>query len=763
MTITSYTPRYGVRGLCALLACTLSALGAQENLPSSPAPQEQSDTLRDKLTHQIGVLSEKIRVAEEQATQERAALLGVEMQALHDHVLRLRETRSVYEDHIDALSDLDEARRALESVQLQIQGYQGLPDPPPYMPWIVDTYRDDVKVRKQRRDAQQKALTLAEEQLAQSRENLARAESALALANEKLLKNTSPAAQQRFEWDVEAAMARRQLNQARTAYAEFMVSLERERLAWRDRELSFAQRRMEEAAAKEVYRPEDLDVRKAAIAQQREALLQEVLTAQARRDADQKRLADVRAALDQATEDEEFAVYQALVELRRSEADLSKERVQLLREQLGFLYYEEEIWTARYRLHLEPKGFALIQQRDRMRDLLDSLAAARHTHETREAALRGEARELTRRIAGIQPGTNDLTKAPDRLKVVNAHLDVYSQSLGAIDGMEDLAGRLLEEIAAEQERLTIGERFTQFRQTAQRIWDQELINLDGRPLTVRKIGAALIIFIVGFSLIRVFKRYLRKALHARSHIDPNAAALIERLAYYAMLALVVLITLQTVSIPLTVFTFLGGALAIGVGFGAQNLINNFISGIILMAERPIKIGDIVEVDGQRGRIAEIGARCSRLSLFSGVDILVPNSSFLEKNVVNWTLADSRIRFTVTVGVDYGAPTREVAKLIAKAVEEHGRILKDPPPVVLFTEFGDNALTFQTDFWLNLAETSDSRMVCSDVRFRIEKLFREAGISIAYPQRDVHLDTTRPLELKIVSTNTEGETREDHPS
>src|SRR4029079_13795478 len=125
----------------------------------------------------------------------------------------------------------------------------------------------------------------------------------------------------------------------------------------------------------------------------------------------------------------------------------------------------------------------------------------------------------------------------------------------------------------------------------------------------------------------------RRALRARPHIDPNATAAFERVVHYGLLALVVLGALYTVNIPLTIFTFFGGALAIGVGFGAQNLINNFISGLILMVERPIKIGDIVEIDGQRGRVVEIGARCSRVYLFTGIDILVPNSVFLEKSVV----------------------------------------------------------------------------------------------------------------------------------
>lgn len=116
----------------------------------------------------------------------------------------------------------------------------------------------------------------------------------------------------------------------------------------------------------------------------------------------------------------------------------------------------------------------------------------------------------------------------------------------------------------------------------------------------------------------------------------------------------IVFALITVNIPLMVFAFLGGALAIAAGFGAQNILNNFISGLILLLERPIKVGDIVEVEGIRGQIANIGGRCCQVRRFDGIDILIPNSSFLEKNVANWTLSDQQLRFTITLAAAYGS-------------------------------------------------------------------------------------------------------------
>ncbi|MFG0315709.1 MAG: mechanosensitive ion channel family protein, partial [Planctomycetota bacterium JB042] len=198
----------------------------------------------------------------------------------------------------------------------------------------------------------------------------------------------------------------------------------------------------------------------------------------------------------------------------------------------------------------------------------------------------------------------------------------------------------------------------------------------------------------------------------------------------------------------TAFTILGGAFAIGIGFGSQNLMNNFISGLILLVERPIRVGDLIQVGDLLGIVERIGARSTLVRKPSNVDIIVPNSTFLESNVINWTLSDDTYRTWVSVGVVYGSPLREVSKLLRKAVDEHGLVLKSPEPTLLFTDFGDDALQFEIHFWIRMRREMDRRRVESDVRFRIDGLFREAGIVIAFPQRDVHLDTARPLQVRV---------------
>ena len=247
---------------------------------------------------------------------------------------------------------------------------------------------------------------------------------------------------------------------------------------------------------------------------------------------------------------------------------------------------------------------------------------------------------------------------------------------------------------------------------------------------------------------------MTKKIFAITNIKQTTAATIQKIISYLTYLLVALFAMRMVNIPLAAFAFLGGAIAIGLGFGAQNLINNFISGFIMLAERPISIGDLIEIEGVVGQVEEIGARCTRIRTGENIHILVPNSAFLEKNITNWTLSDHNIRTKVTVGVIYGSPVPETRRLLLKAVQENDRVIKTPEPFVLFQDFGDNALIFDVFFWIRVNKIIERRIIESSVRFSIDDLFREAGLVIAFPQHDVHLDTQKPLELKWV--------KDDHP-
>lgn len=281
------------------------------------------------------------------------------------------------------------------------------------------------------------------------------------------------------------------------------------------------------------------------------------------------------------------------------------------------------------------------------------------------------------------------------------------------------------------------------------VWNKTLFTAGSTDIKLNQLVIALLVVLIGLWLSRRVTLALSDRLVRSNRMTEQVAYTLGKIVYYVSAAMVVLIAMQVAGIPTTVFTVLGGALAIGVGFGAQNLCNNLISGIIILTEKPIRRRDIVEIDGMEGVVAEIGNRRTRIRKPDGIDVLVPNSTFLESNVVNWTLFDSHVRGHVGVGVAYGSPVKQVRDLLLEAANEHERIDKAPPPVVLFTEFGDNTLNFSLYFWTNVTRPIDRRQIESDLRFEIDEKFKQSSVVIAFPQRDVHLDTLRPLEVKMV--------------
>jgi small-conductance mechanosensitive channel len=277
-------------------------------------------------------------------------------------------------------------------------------------------------------------------------------------------------------------------------------------------------------------------------------------------------------------------------------------------------------------------------------------------------------------------------------------------------------------------------------------WNYPLIALaGGSAITVGQIILTLVLVFAGLVVTWYVQRQVGKQL-LKARVDPNVVQTIQRILFYALLILLFLSALGMLRIPVTALAFISGAVAIGVGFGAQAIINNLISGWILMSERPVRIGDFVEIDEHRGTVEVIGNRSTRIRRTDGVHLLVPNSQMLERVVINWTLIDRNFRTSVRVGVAYGSNVRLVEKLLMQAVIEQEDALEEPKPIVVFEDFGDNALIFDVFFWCIGAGERELRLIRSDVRFRIEKFFAENDVTVAFPQRDVHLYMKTPVKV-----------------
>jgi len=310
----------------------------------------------------------------------------------------------------------------------------------------------------------------------------------------------------------------------------------------------------------------------------------------------------------------------------------------------------------------------------------------------------------------------------------------------------DTAGSVLNPGSLEQ---LVGKDLAKAVDVARQIWTMAIVNgPDHKPLvTVGTVAIGIVLLGLGYVAAGMISRWLAHKLLSRLGLSKSGVAPLQSLTFYLLLAMFTMVSLNILHVPITVFSFLGGALAIGAGFGSQNIVNNFISGLILLAERPIRVGDVIELDGSSGTVTQIGARSTKIATGVNHEIIVPNSKLLETSVVNWTLSDDLVGSKVTVGAAYGSPTREVERLLKQAALDHPRVLKQPPPEVIFADFGADALMFELRFWVNLRETRKVE-VESELRFAIDELFADRGIVMAYPQRDVHLNVLRPVEVRL---------------
>ena len=281
------------------------------------------------------------------------------------------------------------------------------------------------------------------------------------------------------------------------------------------------------------------------------------------------------------------------------------------------------------------------------------------------------------------------------------------------------------------------------------IWNFTLITFqDESVLTVGHLVSALVLLLVGFLLSNWLARFAGRRLR-KTHFTPDTVLVMQRVLFFFLMLVTVVMVLHTLNVPLTSLTFMSGALALAVGFGAQTIINNFISGWILMSERPLRIGDFIEIDGSKGTVERIGNRSTQIRRVDGVHLMIPNSVLMERVLINWTLVDPNVRTEVNVGVAYGSPVREVERLIGQAVAEHALILEDPAPIVIFDEFAESCLRFQAQFWCRVEQGGTGmQQIRSDVRFRIDELLREAGITMAFPQRDVHFFAKHPIPVQL---------------
>lgn len=286
-------------------------------------------------------------------------------------------------------------------------------------------------------------------------------------------------------------------------------------------------------------------------------------------------------------------------------------------------------------------------------------------------------------------------------------------------------------------------------------WDvmnYQLFEINGHGFSVEKVLVGIAFLALGFIISSFLARVLERNILGRMQISEPLRKTMSRVQFYVLLSFTWLFTLHVLNVPITIFAVVGSGVAIGIGFGSQNVVSNFISGLILLIEKPIRLGDFVEVDVHTGTIESIGIRSTVLVSPSNARVVVPNTRILEKSIVNWTLADDYQTASVKLGVAYDSDVKLVERLCRESTNASENILLDRPVSVWLADFGDSSLQFEIGFWVKATTHGQRRAIESQVRYRLIELLLQNKVDLPFSQRDLHIRSSVPLEV-ISKTST----------
>ncbi len=269
------------------------------------------------------------------------------------------------------------------------------------------------------------------------------------------------------------------------------------------------------------------------------------------------------------------------------------------------------------------------------------------------------------------------------------------------------------------------------------LWNQHILNVGGARLTVGVLIWTLTAFTAVVMALKWLRRFIVRRLVRRFGAEEGSLYSISVIAQYVIGFIAFVVIIQAAGIDLSTLTVIFGALGIGIGFGLQSIINNFVSGLVILIERPVKVGDRVEVGDLEGDITEIALRATTVMTNEGVAVIVPNSQLISQQVVNRSLQDRRIRFRIPIGVDYASDPNTVREVLLSVADQHPGVLKLPEPTVIFDRFGESSLDFFLWVWTE-SYANRPNIFRSELNFAIHAALKQAGINVPFPQRDLHL-------------------------
>ncbi len=444
----------------------------------------------------------------------------------------------------------------------------------------------------------------------------------------------------------------------------------------------------------------------------------------------------------------------------------AREKKNTALDQLLQLEQLRTAWNRLYKLmsgsvELTPEELAT--WKDETASTLRILIGSTQSHLLRIDELRGELATILSKADAAKEGPEELRRA---IRVQRENLEAmirtHEANLVSIDASRRLHGKLRTELGRGIDLLSPQQWLWEVWAGAKWIWEYELVAHDNLSITVGKIARAVLVFAIGWLLSRMISQFFAHRLLKRFRLSKDATAVIRTLIFYSLVVLAGLAALRTAHVPLTAFTILGGAVAIGVGFGSQALINNFLSGLIMLAERPVRIGERVLFGGYDGVIEDVGYRCTKVRTITDHLVTIPNSALINESIEN--IGRRRmIRRTINLGITYDTPREKISATVAairELLEEPG--LREPihpilgwdkfPPRVFFNDYLADSLNIQINYWYAPADHWEFMEHAQKVNLRIFEAFERLGVSFAFPSRTVYLanDSAHDLRMRLLS-------------
>lgn len=484
----------------------------------------------------------------------------------------------------------------------------------------------------------------------------------------------------------------------------------------------------------------------------------------------ENRVAELERAITAAREDAEVATQDVIATERRAAVEKIAEELASRRASRQMANLTLSVLTAQRERLAEQAEVAEFRRRVLSgvmgaRDLralaelnqtaLDKVARERRRQGTESYRSRREMQDWQARLArGAAADEKPAAWGVERVKRLTAWIDLSQREVAELDRLGLERGRLKEEIGERVSLFSWRDANARLRDAGMGAWNYELFSVKDQPVRVKSVLSVLLLIVLGYHASRWLSGWLSRVMFRRKHLDIGRRAAWQTLWFYGLFIVVLVVAFDLFHISFTQFSVVSGALAVGIGFGSQNLISNFISGIILLIERPVNQGDVIEIDGRQVTVEELGARSTIVRTLDNTHLIVPNSRLLEQPVLNWTLSDDVVRQHFRVGVAYGSPTRKVAELLQGVLAGAEVVRKEPVPLVKFADFGDSSLVFEIYYWVSIADRIDAE---NELRHRIAEIFAQEKIVMAFPQRDVHLETTKPLQVVITQAGDAAET------